>query len=110
MNKVDNGKTIEIYPSCTGIVNQINKVQKKVNNGALKKRNKFALDGRISSFNRSFKPSAIGCNNPNNPAIFGPLRLCILDIVLRSSKVKNAIVIKTEIITSKKFKTYNIIN
>lgn len=107
-NNVDNGKLIEIWPACTGMVNQIRRVQKKVNNGAARNINRFALDGRINSFNNSFRPSAIGCNNPNNPATFGPRLRWILDIDFRSNSVKKAIVNNTDIITIRKFKKYTI--
>jgi len=106
INNVDNGKTIDTCPPWTGIVNQISKVQKKVNNGAPKKRNKFALDGKISSFINNFNASAIGCSIPNIPAILGPLRRWTLAIVFLSKRVKKAIVNITEIATSKKFNRY----
>lgn len=109
INNVDIEKLMEICPDWTGIVNQIRRVQKKVNSGAARNINKFALDGRINSFSNNFKPSAIGWSNPNNPATFGPRRRCILDIALRSKSVKKAIVNNAEIITIKKFSKYVIV-
>jgi hypothetical protein len=52
------------------------------------------LLGTINSLVTSFKPSAIGCNKPQKPTTFGPLRRWIAAIILRSANVKKA----TEII------------
>jgi hypothetical protein len=63
--------------------------------------------GNTNSLSIAFKPSAMGCNNPQNITVFGPLRLCNAAIILRSAKVKKAtatnkgtMVIKNNIINS----------
>jgi hypothetical protein len=66
------------------------KLKVKVKTGASKKRIKFALLGRTGSFKSNFNPSANGCKIPKNPTTFGPFRLCIDAITLRSAKVKKA--------------------
>jgi len=48
------------------------KLRNKVKNGANKNKRKFALVGIIISFNINFIASAIGCNKPQKPTIFGP--------------------------------------
>lgn len=106
INNVDSGTLIEISPLCDGIINQISTVQKKVNNGAITNSSIFEFEGTTNSFNNNLRPSAIGWRRPNIPVVFGPLRLWILLIVLRSSNVKNAIVISTEIMTIMKFTMY----
>lgn len=63
------------------------KANKKVIMGANIKITKFALDGNIVSLTKSFKPSARGCNKPNNPTTFGPFLRCIAAITFRSAKV-----------------------
>jgi hypothetical protein len=56
--------------------------------GAIKKITAFALVGIKSSLNTNLAPSAKGCNNPQNPTTFGPLRLCIAAITFLSAIVK----------------------
>jgi len=56
--------------------------------GAIKKITALDLVGIKSSLNISFAPSAKGCNNPQNPTTFGPLRLCIAAITFLSAIVK----------------------
>ena len=43
-----------------------------------------------TSFKNNFKPSAIGCKNPQIPTTLGPRLRCIAPIIFRSLKVKNA--------------------
>ncbi len=110
INNVDNGRLIDINPLCDGIISHIKIVQKNVNNGAIKNSKIFEFEGTINSFSSNLTPSAIGCKRPNRPVVFGPLRLCILLIVLRSNNVKNAIVINTVIKTIIKLIIYVNIN
>jgi hypothetical protein len=86
-------------PKPKGITAQPINDKKNVAIGAKIKRELFALLGTISSFVTSFKPSAIGCNNPQIPTTFGPFRRCIAAIILRSANVKNATEITMGIIT-----------
>ena len=65
-----------------------------------KKIKTLELLGKIISLSNNFSPSAIGCNKPKKPTIFGPLRLCILDIAFLSNKVVMAIDNKLNIITT----------
>ena len=58
------------------------------NTGAIKNKYKFDLAGNMTSFNASFSPSAIGCNNPQGPTRLGPIRTWIKPITLRSANVK----------------------
>ncbi len=44
------------------------------NTGAITNKYIFDFAGKITSFSISFKPSAIGCNKPNGPTRFGPIR------------------------------------
>lgn len=78
--------------SLNGITNQALKL--KINNTKGPKKNKTddAFCGIGFSFTNSFKASLIGCNNPKNPVVLGPLRLCILPRTLRSNNVKKATV------------------
>lgn len=46
--------------------------------------------GRSGSFVNSFTASAIGCNNPYGPTMFGPLRNCIYPKTFRSTRVRKA--------------------
>ncbi len=56
--------------------------------GATKKIVAFARVGIKSSLNINLAPSANGCNSPQNPTTFGPLRLCIAAITFLSAIVK----------------------
>jgi len=69
---------------------QATKLNINVITGAIIKINKLALLGKIGSFIINFKPSAKGCNNPNNPTTLGPFLRCIEAITLRSAKTKKA--------------------
>src|SRR5688572_23462579 len=51
------------------------------------KRNLDAALGMISSFMKSFKPSARGCNKPKGPALLGPRRSCITAATFLSAHV-----------------------
>jgi hypothetical protein len=73
-----------------GIQLQLNKLKNSVIIGAAKKQSLFDLLGKIISFKKSFKPSAIGCKIPQNPTTLGPRRRCIAPMTLRSVKVKIA--------------------
>lgn len=70
------------------------RAKKNVKIGENTNKNVFDLLGTINSLVTSFKPSAIGCNKPQKPTTFGPLRRWIAAIILRSANVKKA----TEII------------
>lgn len=45
--------------------------------GPVKKVAEAEVVGRISSFKKSFTPSAAGCRSPYGPVILGPFRSCI---------------------------------
>jgi hypothetical protein len=77
-----------------GITIQFNKLIAKLNTGANKKINLFAVAGIIASLNNNFTPSARGCNNPKNPTILGPFLRCIAPNIFLSANVKNATLIK----------------
>ncbi len=50
--------------------------------------NKLALPGKVGSFIINLKPSAKGCNSPNNPTPLGPF-ICYMEVItLRSTKTK----------------------
>jgi len=53
---------------------QISKPIIRVTLGAPKNKKVLALIGTTTSFNKSFKPSAKACSNPQNPVTLGPLR------------------------------------
>ena len=58
--------------------------------GAIIERKKLALGGRIGSFVIDFKPSARGCNNPNNPTTLRPFRRYMEAMTLRSANTGKA--------------------
>lgn len=66
------------------------KLKYNVKNGAKINKNLLERLGMIISFTISFKASAKGCKTPQNPVIFGPLRLWIEPITRRSANVKKA--------------------
>lgn len=70
-----------------GMTIQPAKLSINVNKGAPKKINLLDFRGIITSFNKAFKPSAKGCNNPQIPTTFGPRLLCIAAIIFLSAKV-----------------------
>ena len=49
---------------------------------------RFAPVGMIVSFISIFRASAKGCIRPNGPTTFGPFRICIAAMILRSAKVR----------------------
>ena len=55
--------------------------------GAMKYKTLLDRVGEIISFMSNFKASAIGCSKPNGPTRFGPSRICIQPINLRSQRV-----------------------
>lgn len=57
-----------------GIILQEIILKIKTITGATKKIVAFARVGINNSLNISFAPSAKGCNSPQNPTTFGPLR------------------------------------
>ena len=63
-------------PSSNGITAQATSARVKVTIGAATKTTRLAPLGTTVSFISSFSPSAIGCNRPNGPTTFGPLRSC----------------------------------
>lgn len=74
--------------SSKGITAHPIKLKVKVRMGAAMNMAKLAPLGKTVSFNKSFKPSAKGCNKPEKPTTFGPLRRCMAAITLRSKSVK----------------------
>ncbi len=62
----------------------------KVSIGASRKTTRLAPAGRMVSLASSFTPSANGCSRPKGPTTFGPLRICIAAMTLRSAKVSMA--------------------
>lgn len=83
-------KSAKTAPSANGMAHQDNKPNKKVRIGAKIKILAFALEGKIVSLTKSFKPSANGWSNPKRPTTLGPLRRWIAPITLRSANVKYA--------------------
>jgi len=81
-----------------GINTQTTRAIAKLRQGANMNKIQLDLTGIIISFKRSFKPSANACSTPQKPVTFGPLRLWIEAISLRSAIVKNAIVSSDAII------------
>lgn len=77
-------------PSPKGMTDQATKLRIKVTSGALINTTVFAFVGKTGSLRRSFTASAIGCKIPKIPTTFGPFRLCIAAIILRSASVKKA--------------------
>ncbi len=71
-------------------------------NGANLKTVRSASEGIRSSFNNNFKPSASVWSRPNGPHRWGPMRLCISEIALRS----NQIITITEVINSPRPSTH----
>jgi hypothetical protein len=70
----------------------------------------FDIVGKIVSLVKSFKPSAIGCNNPHTPTTVGPFLICIEAKTFLSAKVKNATPNRTtKIIPTVSIATFNII-
>ena len=58
--------------------------------GATKKSHLSAWAGVITSLKISLTASAIGCSRPNGPTRFGPMRMCIQPMSLRSQYVRYA--------------------
>ena len=58
--------------------------------GAMMYSTLFAWLGRMISLNISLKASAIGCSSPQGPTRFGPRRMCMKPIILRSQYVRYA--------------------
>lgn len=69
--------------------------------GVIRNRAGDEVDGRMGSLINSFTPSAIGCNNPYGPTMFGPFRSCIYPNTFRSRRVRNATANNTGIIYAK---------
>ena len=59
-----------------------------ISTGASRNSALFALAGRMISLNSSLMPSAIGCSRPNGPTRFGPMRIWIQPMNLRSHSVR----------------------
>ena len=59
--------------------------------GASLKTNASARSGSRSSLKTSLVPSASVCNRPHGPARFGPTRLCMSEITLRSNQIISAV-------------------
>jgi hypothetical protein len=62
----------------------LNKLNPKVNNGAMIYITELDFLGIIISLIINFNPSAMGCKRPQKPTTLGPLLLCIDPIALRS--------------------------
>ena len=43
--------------------------------------------GRNVSLKKALMPSARDCRSPNGPALFGPMRLCMPETILRSPQI-----------------------
>lgn len=71
-----------------GIILQDIILKIKTITGATRKIVAFARVGINNSLNTSFAPSAKGCNSPQNPTTFGPLRRWIAAITFLSAIVK----------------------
>ncbi len=63
-----------LAPSPEGIILQETILKVKTIMGAAKKITAFARVGTNNSLNISLAPSAKGCNKPQKPTTFGPLR------------------------------------
>ena len=61
------------------------RLRTKVSIGASRNTTVLAPLGITVSLVKSFSPSAIGWSRPNGPTTFGPLRICIAPITLRSA-------------------------
>ena len=59
--------------------------------GASLKTNASARSGSRSSLKMSLVPSAKVCSRPQGPARFGPTRLCMSEITLRSNQIISAV-------------------
>ena len=59
--------------------------------GASLKTNESARSGSRSSLKTSLVPSASVCSRPHGPARFGPTRLCMSEITLRSNQIISAV-------------------
>ena len=55
-----------------GIKDQPKRLKNSVKIGATRKLKVFELVGITVSLSRSLRPSARGCNKPNNPTLLGP--------------------------------------
>ena len=56
--------------------------------GARKNNPVLAWLGEMISLKNSFMPSATGCSRPSGPTRFGPIRICIQPMSLRSHRVR----------------------
>ena len=75
-------------PSFTGITAQAIIASVIVSSGATMNSRRLAPVGIMVSFISIFTASAKGCMRPKGPTTFGPLRICIAAITLRSASVK----------------------
>ena len=88
MYNIPISKSDKTIPSPKGITAHEIKANKNVTTGAAKNTTVLVLLCKTGSFIRSFNPSACGCRIQKKPTTFGPLRLCIEAITLRSANVK----------------------
>jgi hypothetical protein len=65
--------------------------------------------GETVSFDDDFEPSARGCNEPEKPTTFGPLRRCIEAMIFRSMGVKWATFIDRDTIMIAVRDTFSVI-
>lgn len=79
-----------IYLNFICITNQNKKARDKVAGPIIKNKDLFLEEGYNNSFENNFTASAKGCKMPKYPTLLGPLRNCLKDKYLRSSKVKKA--------------------
>ena len=75
-------------PRSKGITAQATSASIKVSIGARRKTTRLAPAGMIVSLVSSFSPSAIGWNKPKGPTTFGPLRICMDAMTLRSASMR----------------------
>jgi hypothetical protein len=71
-----------------GSILQLTILKIKIMIGAIRNIYESARVGTNNSLKTNLAPSAIGCNKPQIPTTFGPLRRCIAAITLRSAIVK----------------------
>ena len=78
----------QIRPGPNGITAQAASAGMMVMTGPRKNRPLLAAVGTMISLKISFTASAIGCNRPSGPTRFGPGRIWLQPIALRSQSVR----------------------
>ena len=64
-------------PGNSGMTAHVARAGTIESNGAMTKRNRFALEGITTSLTSSLITSANGWNHPRGPTRFGPIRFCM---------------------------------